>query len=118
TARGLAMPRDLYVDIPSKSGNSTFKERINTAYVYGETGSYNGGGPALAKQVVEKLLGIKLNYYVIIDFEGFKQVIDLLGGVDVDVPAPGVNDPYYSETELRGDYFPCVFKPGRYHMNA
>lgn len=118
TARGLAMPRDLWVDIPSKSGNSSFKQRINTAYVFGETNGYNGGGPGLAKQVVEKLLDIKINYYAVIDFEGFKQVIDLLGGIEVDVPAPGVNDPYYSETERLGDYYPCVFPPGMYHMNG
>ena len=118
TVRGLAMPRDLYVDIPSKSGNSSFKERINTAYVYGETGDYQGGGVGLAEKVVENLTGIKIDYYVLIDFEGFKSVIDLLGGIDVDVPAPGVNDPYYSETELPGDYYPCVFEPGIHHMDG
>jgi LCP family protein required for cell wall assembly len=118
TARGLAMPRDLWVDIPTKSGNTTFKERINTAYIIGESQGYNGGGAAAAKKTVENLLKIKINYYVVIDFEGFKQVIDLLGGVDVDVPAPGVNDPYYSETELLGDYYPCVFQPGLHHMNG
>lgn len=118
TARGLAMPRDLWVDIPSKTGNTSFKQRINTAYVLGETNGYNGGGPALAKQVVEKLLDIKLNYYAVIDFEGFKQVIDLLGGIEVDVPSPGVNDPFYSETERLGDYYPCVYPPGKYHMNG
>jgi LCP family protein required for cell wall assembly len=118
TARGLAMPRDLFVDIPSRTGNTSFKERINTAYAYGENNNYPGGGAALAKQVVEKLLGVKLNYYVVIDFEGFKQVIDLLGGIDVDVPAPGVNDPYYSETELLGDFYPCIFKAGMHHMNG
>jgi LCP family protein required for cell wall assembly len=118
TARGLAMPRDLFVDIPTKSGNTTYKERINTAFITGETQNYPGGGPALAKQVVERLLGIKINYYVLIDFEGFKQVIDLLGGIDVDVPAPGVNDPFYSETELLGDYYPCVFAPGLHHMDG
>jgi LCP family protein required for cell wall assembly len=118
TARGLAMPRDLYVNIPTKSGNSTFKDRINTVYEVGELQKYNGGGSALAKQVVGKLLGVKINYYVVIDFSGFKRVIDLLGGIDVDVPAPGVNDPYYSETEKPGDYYPCIFKPGTVHMNS
>jgi hypothetical protein len=34
------------------------------------------------------------------------------------VPAPGVNDPFYSETELLGDFYPCVFKPGLYHMDG
>jgi LCP family protein required for cell wall assembly len=112
------MPRDLWVDIQTKSGNSKFKERINTAYIIGERQNYNGGGPAVAKKTVENLLNIKLHYYVVIDFEGFKQVIDLLGGVDVDVPSPGVNDPFYSETERLGDYYPCVFQPGVHHMNG
>jgi hypothetical protein len=67
TARGLAMPRDLYVDIPTKSGNSTFKDRINTAYILGELQGYSGGGTGLARQVVERLLGIRIDYHVVID---------------------------------------------------
>jgi LCP family protein required for cell wall assembly len=119
SARGLAIPRDLYVDIPSKTGNSTFKERINAAYVIGETQNYpNGGGAGLAQRTVERLLGIKIDHHVIIDFEGFRQVINLLGGVDIDVPAPGVNDPTYSETEAPGDYYRCVFAPGLHHMDG
>jgi LCP family protein required for cell wall assembly len=118
TARGLAMPRDLFVEIPTKSGNSTFKERINSAYVIGELQNYPGGGPGLARQTVERLLGVKINYHVAIDFEGFKQVIDLMGGIDIDVLAPGVNDPTYSDTERLGDYYPCVFAPGRHHMSG
>ncbi len=117
TARGLAMPRDLYVDIPTKQGGS-FKERINTAFEYGEYQNYPGGGPALAKATVERLLGIKINHYVVIDFEGFKKVIDEIGGIDVDVAAPGVNDPFYSETERLGDFYPCVFAPGIHHLNG
>ncbi|HXH23193.1 MAG TPA: LCP family protein [Dehalococcoidia bacterium] len=116
TSRGLAMPRDLWVDIPTKSGG-TFKERINTVLVYGETMGYPGGGPGLAKATVERLLKIKIHYYVIIDFEGFKKVIDGLGGIDVDVPT-AVNDPFYSETERLGDFYPCVFSVGVHHMNG
>ena len=118
TARGLGIPRDLLVTIPSKTGKTTYQDRVNTVYEVGETQNYEGGGAGLAKQVIGKLLGIKINYYVVIDFEGFKKVIELLDGIDVDVPPPGLNDPYYSETERRGDYYPCVFKPGRHHMNA
>ncbi|HEY7268295.1 MAG TPA: LCP family protein, partial [Dehalococcoidia bacterium] len=118
TARGLAMPRDLYVDIPTKGGGS-FKERINTAYEYGENGNYPGGGQALVKKTVENLLGIKLNYYVLIDFQGFKQLIDLMGGIDVEVDQDtAVNDPTYSDTEKLGDFYPCVFGPGVHHMNG
>jgi LCP family protein required for cell wall assembly len=116
TARGLAMPRDLLVDIETPRG--VIQERINAAYILGETGDYPGGGVATAKTTVENLLGIKIDHYIIIDFEGFRTVIDLLGGVEVEVPAPGVNDPFYSETELPGDYYPCVFEAGRHHMDG
>ena len=116
SARGLAMPRDLFVEIPTPTG-SFIQERINAAYVIGATRNYPGGGPETAKKTVERLLNIKLNYYLVIDFAGFKQVIDLLGGIDVDVPT-AVNDPYYSETERLGDFYPCVFQPGLHHMNG
>ncbi len=115
TARGLAMPRDLLVDIPTSQGS--IQERINAAYIIGETRGLPGGGAETAKRTVEKLLNVKINYHVIIDFNGFRQVIDLLGGIDVDVPTV-VNDPFYSETERLGDYYPCVFQPGLHHMNG
>jgi LCP family protein required for cell wall assembly len=116
TARGLAVPRDLYVDIPTASGQGTIKDRINTAYAYGEA-RQPGSGPALAEKVFGQVLGIKIDHYVIIDFEGFKKVIDLLGGIDLEVPT-AINDPHYSDTELLGDYYPCVFSVGAHHMNG
>jgi LCP family protein required for cell wall assembly len=119
TARGLAMPRDLWVDIPSKTGNSAFKQRINAAYPIGESQDYPGGGAGLTRRVVEDLLDIEIDYYVVIDFEGFKKIIDLLGGIKVEVDEElAVHDPYYSETELLGDYYPCIFPPGIYQMNG
>jgi LCP family protein required for cell wall assembly len=118
TARGLAMPRDLYVDIPTGDGNRSFKDRINTAYEHGEAAKLPGGGAGTVKRTVEKLLGIPIDHYVLIDFEGFKNAVNLLGGIDVDVTEPGVDDPFYSETERLGDYYPCVFKPGFYHMDG
>ena len=116
SARGLAIPRDLLVDIPTPNG--TFSDRINTAYVLGETQGYPGGGIGTVEATVESLLGMKIDHYILVDFEGFKQVVDLLGGIDVDVPSPGVNDPTYSETELLGDFYPCIFEPGTYHMDG
>jgi polyisoprenyl-teichoic acid--peptidoglycan teichoic acid transferase len=127
SARSLAMPRDLWVEIPTPGGarvdcsalpESPQCERINAAYVFGETRDYPGGGVGTAKKTVENLLEIKIDHYVIIDFEAFKKVIDQIGGIDVDVPEPGVNDPEYSDTERPGDYFPCVFPAGFYHMDG
>src|SRR3989304_2949878 len=67
TAGILGIPRDLWVEIPYAEGG-IFQERINTAYVYGETQGYPGGGPALAEEVIERNLGIAIDPYVSIDF--------------------------------------------------
>lgn len=116
TAGILGIPRDLYVKIPNADG-SYFKERINTALEYGEVNKYPGGGRQLAKDTIEENLGINIDHYVIIDFQGFEEIIDSLGGIDVDVP-DYVYDPTYSETEKPGDYFPLEFFPGVQHMDG
>jgi LCP family protein required for cell wall assembly len=113
----LGIPRDLWVDIPARQGSGVFQDRVNTAYVYGETQRYPGGGPALIEKVIERNLGIPIDHYLIIDFEGFIKVIDDLGGVDVYVEQP-VDDPYYSRTELPGDYYPLHFAVGMQHMDG
>ena len=120
TARGLAMPRDLWVEIPIDDTPGNYIEnRINAAYPIGENGNWaNGGGIGAVTRTVERLLGIEIDHHVIIDFDGFREVVNLLGGIDVDVPEPGVYDPEYSETELPGDYYPCIFEPGMYHMDG
>ena len=116
TAGILGIPRDLYVDIPDGDGGY-FEDRINTALVYGEVNDYKGGGQQLAIDTVEHNLGVNIGHYVIIDFEGFKEVIDALGGIDIDVPTY-VSDPTYSWTELPGDYDPQEFEPGLQHMDG
>ena len=113
----LGIPRDLWVDIPGKEGG-TFQDRINTVYVWGETSKYPQGGVGLMKDVLKATpFGVKIDHYVIVDFKGFESVIDDLGGIDVDVPDE-IYDPYYSESELPGDYDPQHFYPGVQHMNG
>jgi LCP family protein required for cell wall assembly len=116
SARALAIPRDLWVDVYGPNG--VFPERINTAYETGEA-IEEGSGVSTVVTTVENLLGLDIDHYVIIDFDGFKDVISLLGGVEVEVPEGlGVNDPFYSETELLGDFYPCIFEPGKYQMDG
>jgi LCP family protein required for cell wall assembly len=116
TAGILGIPRDMYVEIPNEDGGY-FEERVNTALEYGVLYDYPGGGPQLAEDTIERNLNIKIDHYVIIDFPGFKEVIDSLGGIDVDVP-DYLDDPYYSESEKPGDYFPLHFEPGMQHMDG
>jgi LCP family protein required for cell wall assembly len=85
--RLLSLPRDLWVYIPGHGYN-----RINTADLWGELDK-RGTGPARVKQTIHYNLGIPIHYYVRIDFQGFMQIIDAVGGVDVDVecPLPDIN---------------------------
>jgi LCP family protein required for cell wall assembly len=77
--RLLSIPRDLWVNIPGH-GN----DRINTADMWGEL-EQEGNGPNLVKQTIQESLGIPIHYYVRADFDGFIEIIDAIGGVDIDV---------------------------------
>ncbi len=74
----LSFARDLQVRIP---GNSD--DRINTAYRLGYMNKYPGGGPAFLALVLRKNFGIKIDYYMRVDFSGFVTIVDQLEGVDV-----------------------------------
>lgn len=84
----LSIPRDLYVAIPGV-GN----ERINAAMVYGENRK-RGSGAALAVETVENLLDMSIDHYVVFDFDAVVNIVDLVGGIDVDVPR-AINDTQY-----------------------
>jgi LCP family protein required for cell wall assembly len=74
----LSIPRDMYVYIPGWQ-----MQRINTADPHGERVGYPGGGPGLVKATIEYNLGIRVHYFARVDFAGFMNIVDTLGGVDV-----------------------------------
>lgn len=110
TAGVVTIPRDLWVPIPGVGEN-----RINTANWYGVVNKYPGGGPALAKRTVEYNFGRRIHYYVLIDFNGFRRIVDKLGGIDIDVPKP-INDPLYPDENF--GYSPLYIPAGRIHMDG
>jgi hypothetical protein len=67
----LSIPRDLWVDIPGWGA-----DRINKAYFVGDYKKFEGGGPALAKQVVEKTLGVPIKHVVMIKMDGLEQLVN------------------------------------------
>jgi len=71
--RKLSIPRDSYAEIPGQS-----PEKINAAYAF--------GGAAAEIKAVEGFLGIQVDHVAIVDFTGFEDLIDAVGGVEVDVP--------------------------------
>jgi LCP family protein required for cell wall assembly len=89
----LSLPRDLWVPIP---GNNT-TAKINTAYTIGSQTNYPGGGPQLAKDTVSSFIGRPVDYYVRVNFDGFREIIDLIGGVDLNVPYTIHDEEYPTE---------------------
>lgn len=78
--RTLAIPRDLWVNIPNYGEN-----RINTAHFFGE-GAERDGGPALTAATIKQNFGIDSDYYIRIKLEKFPAVIDSLGGIKITLP--------------------------------
>jgi LCP family protein required for cell wall assembly len=106
----LSLPRDLWVTIPGYDD-----DRINTAYLIGETQRYPGRGPALAKATVQANFGVPIHYYVIVDFVGFRRLVDELGGIDVDVPQD-IRDETFPDDH---DGYRMVYIPqGRWHLSG
>jgi len=106
TAGMLNVPRDLWVSIPGFEYG-----RINTAYPLGIAFEVPGGGPGLAMQTVESLVGVPIDYYAIIDFFAFEQFIDELGGVNILVPEQIAVDPI-------GQGNTVVLKPKAYRLDG
>lgn len=106
----LSIPRDLYVQIPGYG-----EDRINTALVYGSRDGDYLDGAALAMQTVSSNLGIPINHFVLVDFSAFVRIIDLLGGIDVEVPYD-INDSLYPDMDY--GYDPLYIPAGLQHFDG
>lgn len=71
--RVLSIPRDTRLEIPGYGPG-----KANSAYTY--------GGPALAKEAVGEMLGVDVQYYAKVNLAGFRELVDLMGGVEINVP--------------------------------
>jgi len=92
----VSIPRDLWVSIPGDGEN-----RVNAVDYLGERTGYPGGGFALVKRTLEENLGIRVDHCVRVDFQGFQKVVDILGGVSVEVECP-LEDWFPDETDPSG----------------
>lgn len=81
----VSLPRDSMVRIPACGSQPARKDMINSAY--------NSGGIRCAVATVEKNTGLDVDHTVEVDFTGFKDMVDALGGVEVKLPEP-VDDKY------------------------
>ncbi len=77
----ISIPRDSRVRIPGRSG----MHKINAAHAY--------GGPALSISTLKALTGLKIHHFLVIDFAGFKKIVDAVGGVRMYIEKE-INDKY------------------------
>lgn len=85
----VSLPRDMWVTIPGcgeRAGCIGGKQRINVSHAV--------GGPELAMQTVSTDFGVPIQYYARVDFRGFQQLVDAVGGVVIDVDWPVKDDEY------------------------
>ncbi|MFR9775976.1 LCP family protein [Micromonospora sp. MS34] len=78
SAQLISIPRDTWVPVPrSKEGRGGRDAKINAAYAW--------GGVPLMVQTVEKFTGVRIDHVTMVDFSGFKEIVDALGGIEIDV---------------------------------
>lgn len=107
----ISLPRDIWIELPIQPDASQFV-KLNHAYAIGrddrrypnkaEVYQGEGGGGVLAKEAVQRVTGLPVNFFVALSFAGFKQSIDVLGGVPVQVPVT-FDDPLYPIEGMKAD---------------
>lgn len=108
-----SLPRDIWIP--------EIRAKVNSAYYWGEQ-KQEGGGLILAKSTVEEIGGQPVHYALVVDFSGFVKIIDVLGGIMVEVersfidekyPIPGKeNDLCEGDKEYRCRYETVSFEKG------
>lgn len=81
----ISLPRDIWVE--------SLAAKLNTAYHYGEA-RQAGGGLILAKAAVAEVTNQPVHYALVLDFSGFERAIDILGGLNIDVPRGFIDKQY------------------------
>jgi LCP family protein required for cell wall assembly len=104
----VSIPRDLLVKVPALPQQGYFWAKLNTAYAIGadrldfpavrEEWKGPTGSGDLAATTVSQVTGQPIDYWIGVDFKAFRDLVDALGGVRVDIPEP-LDDPYFPAGE-------------------
>jgi len=107
----ISLPRDLWVKIPALPPNGFMMGKLNSAYAIGtDHSNYPNvrsewktdlGGGDLAAATVSQVIDQPIDYWVGVDFKAFREVVNALGGVRVNVPT-ALDDPYFPAGESTG----------------
>lgn len=116
----ISIPRDIWSD--------TLRDKINSAYAYGEAKKPDGGGFVLAKSEVSSIVGFPIHYAAAMDYDRFKELIDFLGGINVEIETSFVdnkfpifgreNDECNGDPEFKCRYETVSFRRGETEMSG
>ncbi len=120
----LSIPRDLYVKTPNYGST-----KINAVFAYGKEAALKNQrivGPQQIKDaeaegfkaiesVVSDTMGVPIHYHLMVDFSGFQQAVDNVGGVEINAPNAVAENMY---NEATGKHFYLNVKPGLQHMDG
>lgn len=106
----LEFPRDLWVKIPGIEQNlQTDRQKLNTAYAYGSPDQ----GPSLLARTLDLNFGLNVDHYIVANMNVFMDVVDALGGLDVTIPAGGIDGRTSTDRSAR-----LVFPEGPQHLTG
>jgi LCP family protein required for cell wall assembly len=110
----LALPRDLWVQIPSIADHGITAGKLNQAYFYGTPGmgyyGKNSGGSGLLAETLQANYGLRVDHYLAVNLNSFERFIDAIGGIDVYLPQD-VYRKRFGEPEL-------FLKAGSHHLDG
>lgn len=110
----LALPRDMWVEIPGIADHGVEKGKLNQAYFYGTEGMgfYEGPGygSGLLAHTLQENFGIHVDHYIAVNHYAFRNIVDAIGGIDVYFPEP-VYTKWFGEPKL-------FKKAGSHHLTG
>ena len=111
----VSLPRDT-IDVPIPGGGTFRQQKVNAFYGYAAANpeKYPQGPGRAVADMMQELLGVRIDFYAATTFSGFTRLIDLMGGVRIDVPT-GIVDPTY---QLPSGQFGIRFKAGLQTMDG
>lgn len=105
-----SIPRDLYVELPE----SQYWGKINSVFAYRAKDNPRDGIKILSQEI-KKITGIPINYYVIANFDAFKKVVDLVGGINYTLEEDLVDQAFPNDSF---GYDPINMKAGTYRLDG
>ena len=115
----ISFPRDMFVEIHPIGANYSYHDRINSSFATGfQAGNSIDAGAKQLEVDMKENFGIQIDHWVWMDFKGVEKLIDLVGGIDINVPNElAVYDWYYTDDDFSNPHYISIL-PGVQHLDG